>query len=427
MSFALWSLLVGAIFLSVGLTHSFFRMKPITSAMIYLLIGIVLGPTGFYLFHFNPLKEAHLLEILTEIAVLISLFAAGVKMPVPFTLSNWTVPLRLAFLSMTLTVAAVAGFGMWLLGLPLGAAILLGAIAAPTDPVLATDVQIRHPGEEDPLRFTLTSEAGMNDGSAFPFVVLGLGLLAADSPSALLQQWLLLDVAWATSAGISIGIACGVGVAWAIKWARERLQGAKFLEDFIGLGLIALTYGISEVCQSWGFLAVFVAAISFRHTEYRLANRETPETQSLCEHTSKAPHFVSESSLVFKEHLERISELALIILIGGTLFLDSWSLRAVVFAAFLFFIARPLSVYLGLLGSSASPKLRLLSAWFGVRGIGSLYYLMYAIQHGLPESIALELIHVVLVVVTLSILLHGVSARTILYRLWPDKPVDVNR
>jgi sodium/hydrogen antiporter len=170
MTNALWFLLVGSLLLARGLTASMLRNLPFTPAIVYLSVGLLVGPTVLNAFHFNPLKESALLEVLTEIAVLISLFSAGVKMPLPFSLFRWRTPILLATVSMVVSVALVAAFAYFLLDLPLGAGVLLGAILAPTDPVLATDVQIRHPGDNDQLRFTLTCEAGMNDGSAFPFV-----------------------------------------------------------------------------------------------------------------------------------------------------------------------------------------------------------------------------------------------------------------
>ena len=160
MTNAQWFMLVGGLLLAMGLTYSVLKRSPVTSAIIYLAVGILVGPTVLNLFHFNPLKQSALLEVLTEIAVLISLFSAGVKMPVPFNLTRWRAPILLATVSMTMTVALVAAFAYYVLGLPLGAGVLLGAILAPTDPVLATDVQIRHPGDRDQLRFTLSSEAG---------------------------------------------------------------------------------------------------------------------------------------------------------------------------------------------------------------------------------------------------------------------------
>ena len=150
-----WFLLVGGLLLVMGLTSALLKRLPITSAIIYLAVGLLLGPTVLEVFHFNPLKESALLQVLTEVAVLISLFSAGVKMPVPITFARWRTPLLLATVSMSITVGLIAAFAYYFLGLPLGAGVLLGAILAPTDPVLATEVQIRHPGDRDQLRFNL--------------------------------------------------------------------------------------------------------------------------------------------------------------------------------------------------------------------------------------------------------------------------------
>lgn len=426
MTTATWFILIGALLLVVGFTSSYMKTVPVTSAIVYLVIGFLVGPMGFGLFHFNPLEESGLLEVLTEIAVLISLYCAGVKMPVPVTFRRWRNPLQLAIVSMTLTVGLVTFFGYYWLALPLGAAVLLGAVVAPTDPVLATEVQVRHADDRDQLRFALTCEAGMNDGSAFPFVMLGLGLLGLHEIGDLGWRWLAVDVLWATAAGIGIGILAGCGVGWLVSKLRFAFVGVRFLESFLGLGLIAFAYGTSLLVGAWGFLAVFSAAVALRHTELKLAGFKQGHDESPLDDGAELVPHVHESSLVFNEFLERLAEIVLVLLIGGSLFWDSWSWRAVGFAAFLFFIARPLSVHLGLLGSSAPMRLRHLAGWFGVRGIGSMYYLMYAIQHGLPEDTALELIHLTLVVVALSILVHGVSVKPTIARYWrirkPRKP-----
>ena len=418
-----WFLLVGGLLLAIGLTAPILRRLPVTSAMIYLAMGIVVGPMCLDLFHFNPLKQSALLEVMTEAAVLISLFAAGVKMPVPVTFARWRAPVLLAYVGMTVTVALVTAFGYYLLALPLGAAILLGAIIAPTDPVLATDVQIRHPGERDRLRFTLTCEAGMNDGSAFPFVMLGLGLLGLHDLGEHGLRWILVDVIWATAAGVAIGVAAGSALAYLVVRLRQYRPDIGLLEDFVGLGLIGTVYGVSVLFSAWGFVAVFFAAVALRQTELKLAGGPPELRQQLQTHMPDAvdeepTHHVSAASLVFNEHLERLSELALVLLIGGSLFLDSISWRAVVFALFLFIIARPLSVAISLLGTSTPWRVRGMVGWFGVRGIGSLYYLMYALQHGLQEDLAMELIHLTLMVVTLSIIVHGTSVKPLMSRFW---------
>ncbi|MDR3391678.1 MAG: cation:proton antiporter [Sulfuriferula sp.] len=421
MTNAFWFLLVGGLLLVMGLSYSVLKRLPVTSAIIYLAVGLLVGPTVLDLFHFNPLKQSALLEVLTEIAVLISLFSAGVKMPGPFSFSRWRTPLLLATLSMSLTVGLVAAFAYYVLGLPLGAGVLLGAILAPTDPVLATDVQIRHPGDRDQLRFTLTCEAGMNDGSAFPFVMLGLGLLGLHELGDYGLRWVMLDVVWATVGGIAIGVVAGVALA-RIGWKLRRdPHKQELLDDFLGLGLIGVVYGVAVLINVWGFLAVFFAAVALRQTELKLSkaagNGHADTVSSESAGVELVPT-VSAGSLIFKEHLERLSEVVMIILIGGTLFLNSWSWEAVGLALFLFVVARPLSVVVSLLGTRTPWRIRGMTGWFGVRGIGSLYYLMYAIQHGLPESLALQLIQLTLIVVTLSILLHGISVKPMMERFW---------
>jgi len=428
MANALWFLLVGGLLLARGLTSTLLKHLPVTPAIIYLAVGLLVGPTVLNVFHFNPLKQSALLEILTEVAVLISLFSAGVKMPVPVSFARWRPPILLASVSMTVSVGMVAAFAHYLLDLPLGAGVLLGAILAPTDPVLATDVQIRHPGDRDQLRFTLTCEAGMNDGSAFPFVLLGLGLLGLHELGEFGLRWALVDVIWATMAGIAIGVICGAALA-RVGWKlRGDSSGYKLMDDFLGLGLIGVVYGLSLLAHAWGFLAVFFAAVALRQTELKLAaaGRDDPEQpqidktgqQTSAADTDEPPPTVSGGSLIFKEHLERLSEMLLILLIGGMMFTDSWSWRAVALAVFLFLVARPVSVLASLLGTRTSWPIRGMVGWFGVRGIGSLYYLMYAIQHGLPEVLALELIQLTLIVVTLSILVHGVSVKPMMGRFW---------
>lgn len=415
--------------LARGLAATTISRLPVTSAIVYMLVGVVLGPMVLNLFRFDPIDNSKVLETLTEIAVLISLFSAGVKMPVPFSFKRWAPSISLAWLSMSLTVAMVTAFSYYVLNLPVGAGVLLGAVLAPTDPVLATDVQVRHAGDHDTLRFTLTSEAGMNDGSAFPFVMLGLALLGAGETDigAWGWKWALSDVLWATSAAIVIGLAGGAGLG-RLSWTlRNREAKHEVLDDLVGLGLIAVVYSLSELAHAWGFLAVFFTGLGLRHTELLLAGAHKNRQGLLVPDDPKAdpanddvpdpettPLAVSAEALVFKEHLERLSELTLVLLLGGMLTLGSWNWRTWGTALFLFVVARPASVLLGLAASGLSLRLKLIISWFGVRGIGSLYYLMYAINHGLSGMLATELSQIVAVTVALSILVHGVSVKPVM-------------
>ncbi len=425
MSINQWFVLIGALMLARGLAVTSIARSPFTSAIVYLAVGIMLGPTFFGLLNFDPSKESALLEMLTQIALLISLFSAGIKMPVPFKPGRWDAPLRLAWVSMSLTVGLVALFGWYVLGLPPGAAILLGGILAPTDPVLATDVQVRHPGDKDQLRFTLTCEAGMNDGSAFPFVLLGLGMLHVGEISADPWHWLLVDVLWATAGAVLVGVAAGAGLArlgWRLRVIEPRHE---IMDDLVGLGLIAVVYGAACLIKASGFLAVFFAAVALRQTElvlagapkdrYGLLEPDVAKSEvAQASDSNEPPRVVSGEALVFKEHLERLSELTLVLLLGGMISVTELPCETIGVAAFLFVIARPLSVYVGLMGSGASKRMRAITGWFGVRGIGSLFYLVYAIQAGLPADLTRQLTGISLGVIMLSILIHGFSVKPLL-------------
>lgn len=424
-----WFLLVGVLMLGRGLTSTILARSPFSSSFIYLTIGVIAGPMVLHLFHFDPIGEAPLLETLSEVAVLISLFSAGIKMPVPVTVKQWTKPILLAWLSMALTVFFVAAFSYFVFDFPIGLAILLGAILAPTDPVLATDVQSRHAGDKDQLRFNLTCEAGMNDGSAFPFVMLGLGLLGLHNLGDSAWEWAAFDVIWATSSAVIIGILAGILVAHVGLKLRSSEFKHEILDDLVGLGLIAIVYGVSLYVGAWGFLAVFFAGVALRQQELKLSERRSNEVKfnnrnngsALENSEDSAPSIISVEALVFGAHLERLSEMLLVFLLGGMLAIHFWNWQSVILAIFLFLVARPLSVYISLIGTNAPWKLRTMIGWFGVRGIGSIYYLMFAIGQGIDKTYANQLTQLTLVVITLSIIIHGTSVKPIMDKFWRRK------
>lgn len=271
----------------------------------------------------------------------------------------------------------------------------------------------------------------MNDGTAFPFVMLGLGMLGLHELGEFGWRWMLVDVVWATVGAIAIGVAGGVLIAnigWRLRGMTEKHE---VLDDLVGLGLIGVVYGFAVYVSTWGFLAVFFAGVALRQAEMRLASKAGVSKEKLegedahiaalapaPEGEEAPPQIVSVEALVFKEHLERLSELMLVLLLGGMMVREYWTWSSVGFALFLFLVARPVSVFIGLIGTNTSMRIRGISGWFGVRGIGSIYYLSYAIQHGLPTGLARELIQLTLVVITLSILLHGTSVKPLMNRLW---------
>ncbi|RZI55032.1 MAG: sodium:proton antiporter, partial [Pseudomonas sp.] len=268
MTFANWCLFLGLLLLIMSISDSLLKKSPFSSAAVYMILGVAAGPYGLKLINLSMSihDDAHLLEILTEIVVLVSLFAVGLKLPVRSSHAPWKVPILLATVAMVLTIGLTALIGL-ALGWSPAISLLVGALLAPTDPVLASEVQVSHGEDRDALRFGLTAEGGLNDGTAFPFVVLALGLLGYHDLGLYGMKWLGVDVLWAVIGGIGIGWLCGAGFTRAVIALRCRKGSAIGMESFLALGLIAVTYGLSIHASVYGFLAVFVAGLGMRGIE----------------------------------------------------------------------------------------------------------------------------------------------------------------
>ena len=416
-----WFLIAGALLVGVALAGSAVDRLPLSVPVVYLAVGALLGPWVLGLLDVDPIGDAELLERLTEVAVVISLFGAGLAMRVPLSLRTWAVPLRLAFGSMAITVALVAAGGVLLLDLPLGIAILLGAVLAPTDPVLAAEVRLRGPFDRDVLRRNLTAEAGLNDGTAFPFVTLGLGLVGAHQLGSLGVSWVAVDVVWATVAGLAVGFGVSYVLGRAVLYARRLHRAATGFDDFIALGIVALAYGAALGVHAYGFLAAFAAGVAIRQIERREvgespAAAEVDPTPAAATHPTQAPAYMARALLVHNEQLERILELALVVLVGAMLVEVDLSIGTVLLTALVLFVLRPASVLVGLVRADVHPYDKRLIAWLGVRGIGSLYYLAFALTHGFTGGEAQILVDVVLLTVAASVVLHGVSVTPLLER-----------
>ena len=428
MSFEAWCALAGVLLVGMALVPKLIARLPLTTAAIYLVIGLICGPLFFNVIRVQPLDYTQLLERLTEIAVIISLFAAGLKLRLPLDDPKWFIPLRLAFVSMTLTVGLITLVGVYLLHLPLGAAVLLGAILSPTDPVLASDVSVLHSHDDDPLRFSLTAEAGLNDGTAFPFVMLGLGLLGLHDLGEGGWKWFSIDVLWSIPVGLGIGALLGTLTARLVLWLRREKNEAVGTDDFLTLGLITGAYGIALLLHSYGFLAVFAAGLALRHTERSITDKmpepeedektmPIPETDQeaeeirdeLATNEKTSTKFLMGQLLRYNQALERLAEFALVLILGGMLSLATWTNSALWIAPLLFLVIRPISVWLGLSGARETGSSRPFIAWFGIRGLGSLYYLFYAIEHDLPAALAAQFTAITFSVVALSIVAHGLT------------------
>jgi NhaP-type Na+/H+ or K+/H+ antiporter len=338
----------------------------------------------------------------------------------------WKIPLRLAFGSMALTVGLVAAFAVFFLGLPWGAAILLGAILAPTDPVLASDAQLSSPTDPDKLKFSITTEAGLNDGSAFPFVMLGLGLLGLHELGPWGWRWWTVDVLWAVFGGLALGAGAGWTIGRVVLFLRREHKEAFGLDEFLTLGLIAVTYGAALLLHTYGFLAVFAAGLAVRALERRHTGAKPPDEiavmaaagrkEEIATDPEKAPAYMAGALLSFNEQLERMLEFGLVILVSAMLAPQFVDWKYVGFVAALFFLIRPLAVMIGCIGTDLKPRERAVISWLGIRGIGSIYYLMFAIQRGLEPELAGTLTSITLLVVAISIVVHGISVSPLLNR-----------
>jgi len=405
---AFWYVLVGGLLIAIALLGRFLDRMPVSPAMIYLVVGFLLGPAAFNVLELHPLRELTLLESITEIGLLIALFTVGIKMRVPIGDWRWSVPMRLATISMVVTIAGIAAAAMIILGFDWPLALVIGAVLAPTDPVLASEVQLRSAQDRDSLRFGLTGEGGLNDGTAFPFVLLGLGAMGLHDLGWMGWHWITVDLLWGIAGGLGIGFLVGAALARGVRLLRAWRRDVVIFDEFLLLGVIALSYGMALAAGALGFLAVFAAGLALRraddlHADARKATDKPPLTPSM---------------LNVNEQLERIVEVAIVLLVGAMISTGYWSVQGLLLAAVLFAAIRPLAVWIGIREAGAGDAPRRLLAWFGIRGIGSVYYAVYFAGFELRDAVATELLSAVFTVVAASIVLHGISAAPLmeLYR-----------
>ncbi|MBW4481140.1 MAG: sodium:proton antiporter [Tildeniella torsiva UHER 1998/13D] len=384
-------LVIGLLLLAVTLGSGWIGRLPLSYALIYLIVGIILSPYGFNLVRARP--DTAFLERLTEFVVLISLFSCGLKMNRPLKAWAWNSTIRLIGFLMPISIFAIAAIGHFFLKLEWGAGILLGAILAPTDPVLASEVQLDDPQDRDELRFGLTSEGGLNDALAFPFVYFGLHWLENDSWESWFGRWVAVDLVWAIAAGLIVGIGVAKGVCWLEQHFTQAQNVDALMEDFIGLSTILISYSLAEIVHGYGFLAVFVAGVVMF---------------SQCLTTER-----SASRLMFMERLEKLAEIGTILLLGSLLRIEpmlKYAVPGLLIAGSLIFLIRPLGAWVSTIGSPVHPATRWLFGWFGIRGVGSLYYLAYSLGQGLEGEIGELIAWVTIITVTISVTLHGVSS-----------------
>jgi sodium/hydrogen antiporter len=350
-----------------------------------------------------PSDYPHAAERLTELVVIVALTGAGLKLDRPLAWQGWGLTWRLLGVAMPLSILGIGAIGHWGLGLGLPAALLLGGALAPTDPVLASDVQVGPPrtGEEDEVRFTLTAEAGLNDGLAFPFVNLAVTLAASGGMATedWLPHWIGIEVLWKLGAGLVAGWGIGRLLGWLTFHMPNRAKLSRTGDGFVALGATFLAYGLTQLIDGYGFVAVFVAAVAMRSAERH--------------------HHYHDRLHDFAEQTERLLMMVLLVLFGGAVaggVLAPLDWAGVAAALAFVFVVRPAAGLVSLLGSPHPVAERAAIAFFGIRGLGSFYYLAFAANAALfPEMDRLWA--VVSLTVLISVGLHGVTVTPAMQRL----------
>ncbi len=366
-------------------------------AAVYLLLGS-LASGGLHLLGvdlIDPIDQSELIERLAEVAVIVALFGAGLRIDRQLGWQRWRSTILLIAVVMPLTIGAITLFASTIMGLSLGAAIILGACLAPTDPVLAGDVQVGPPGEGDrsETSFALTSEAGFNDGLAFPFVFLGV-YVAGEGGFGWFSEWLAADVVYAITAGIAFGILGGQAIGKGADWLRKHDLLKPQYDGWLAMAAVLAIYGVTEIAGAYGFLAAFAGGLSFRRYEW--------------DHQA---HDRVHGGAAF---LENITELSLVLILGSTVTiaglaapgLTGWLLVPV-----LLVLIRPGATLLAFAGSKVNLRERVLIGWFGIRGIGSFYYAAVAINAGVLTTGEIGVLYwTIIACVGTSILVHGFTA-----------------
>ncbi|WP_199439869.1 cation:proton antiporter [Umezawaea beigongshangensis] len=393
----------GAATFAAALLPRVLDRAPISMPMVFLGAGAlaftVIGPLPDP----DPVAHATVTMHLTELCVIIALTGAGLALNRKIGLRRWSTTWRLLGITMPLSMLAIGLLGWGVLGLGAAASLLLASALAPTDPVLASEVQVGEPTEdresdEDEARFALTSEAGLNDGLAFPFTYAAIAISTVGAaPAAWLPKWFGVDLLWRLGVGVGVGLLAG----WLLgklffSAPSERFRLAEHAEGFVALAITFLAYGAAELAEGYGFIAVFVCACTIRAAE-----------------RSHGYHRVLHQ---YVEQLERLLTVLIIFLLGGaavTGLLAGTGWRDVLVAAVVLLVVRPLGGLIALARGKTGSHERAVISFFGVRGVGSLFYVAYALDAGDftdPDTVW----RVVGLVVIGSILVHGISATPVM-------------
>lgn len=365
----------------------------------YSILYVVVGFLIYKVFDFFPTpdplrKESYTLH-LTEIMVIISLMGTGLKIDRPFSFRGWKIPFLLVSVTMILCIGGVAAIAFYFLGFDLPSSILLGAVLAPTDPVLASDVQVGppHEKEKNEVRFALTAEAGMNDGTAFPFTWLAIVVFMIQSGATPdLSEWLYKDLLYRIVIGIACGFIIARLVALLVFYLPKRKVFVEIRDGFVALSVTLIVYGVTELVHGYGFIAVFVAAITLRN--YEMHDKYHTRLHS------------------FTDQIERILLGIILLLFGGSLatgVLDALTWPLALFGIAFLLLIRPIGGMLTLLPVNLSMKEKTAVSFFGIRGIGSFFYLAFGLSKA-DFKYADELWATLCFVVLISVIVHGATA-----------------
>jgi NhaP-type Na+/H+ or K+/H+ antiporter len=445
-----WIAACGVLLLGAGLTSGWIKRLPITSFWLFLGAGIVAGPWFLDLVWLDFPQHPDWLAMASELALVVSLFIGGLNLRLGFRHIAWRTAWRLALPGMLLCIAGVCCAMHWIFGTSWPLALLCAAMIAPTDPVLASMVSVGDAADRDAMRGALSAEAGLNDGAALPFLILAMLMLQQPDGVSLdaLGHWFATHMLWSLPAGLVIG--GGIGLCLGLLGTRMKsITNDTAPSDFLALAIVMLSYAAAEWLSASDFLAAFAAGVGLRRAELMIVSRHPQQrSQDARDERQRDVHppaeflvdrsagrseqlgpaesigLVVSDALSFGDTLERILAATLVFATGAAL-ARHWSLQAIAVALLLFGLIRPCSVYLATIGVGVPRPRRLLMGWLGVRGIGTVNYLAYALTHGLDGNDAAMVTALAVTTVVLSVILHGATAQPLMQ--WRRRRLDAPR
>lgn len=402
--------IIGAGILGMAWMPAFTEKTKISYSIIYVLLGMLLYGVFDFLPAPDPKKHQELTLHLTELVVIVSLMCTGLKIDQKFSLKTWGIPFRLVTITMFLCIAVVTLIGFYYFGMNIASALLLAAVLSPTDPVLATDVQVGDPNEEgrDNAKFSLTAEAGFNDGMAFPFVWLAITFaMLSTGTDGYLLTWAWKHLAYQIIAGIASGYLLGKLLAYLLFNISKKYEAMATRDGFVSIAATLIVFGITEMIHGYGFIAVFIAALTLRNHEMG--------------------HKYHNRLHAFSDQIERILVAIMLILFGGSLvrgILDNLTWQMAGFGILFLFIIRPVCALIGLIGTKLKIQEKLVISFFGIRGIGSIYYLAFAFSTTFFHNQD-QLWSMVAFIILISIGIHGLTAGFTFRKLEENLPDDL--